>query len=249
MESIKFYKLVSPYPEDVTMNCKLTMTDMDDNFLAFKDNDISAATFNAEELMINVIRNNGEEINIDISDIKDNIHEQITSEISGITEIISGTTLNPQPYTYYVGTSDLDDIDSETITSNFEKKEGKASMVYHNLHVHNGEYIWVVLPDNMEIIEIMSDGMIITLDYEIQEDMLVVSVQNDYDVIPREKLKTLFDKFTRVDDSTTRTTRGTGLGLFIVKGLVEAMNGEIRLYSNEEYGFCVKVFLHIADFR
>ena len=89
----------------------------------------------------------------------------------------------------------------------------------------------------------------ITLDYEIQEDMLVVSVQNDYDVIPREKLKTLFDKFTRVDDSTTRTTRGTGLGLFIVKGLVEAMNGEIRLYSNEEYGFCVKVFLHIADFR
>ena len=58
MESIKFYKLVSPYPEDVTMNCKLTITDMDDNFLAFKDNDISAATFNAEELMINVIRNN-----------------------------------------------------------------------------------------------------------------------------------------------------------------------------------------------
>ena len=172
MESIKFYKLVSPYPEDVTMNCKLTITDMDDNFLAFKDNDISAATFNAEELMINVIRNNGEEINIDISDIKDNIHEQITSEISGITEIISGTTLNPQPYTYYIGTSDLDDIDSETITSNFEKKEGKASMVYHNLHVHNGEYIWVVLPDNMEIIEIMSDGMIITLDYEI-EDIII----------------------------------------------------------------------------
>ena len=172
MESIKFYKLVSPYPEDVTMNCKLTITDMDDNFLAFKDNDISAATFNAEELMINVIRNNGEEINIDISDIKDNIHEQITSEISGITEIISGTTLNPQPYTYYVGTSDLDDIDSETITSNFEKKEGKASMVYHNLHVHNGEYIWVVLPDNMEIIEIMSDGMTITLDYEI-EDIII----------------------------------------------------------------------------
>ena len=40
--------------------------------------------------------------------------------------------------------------------------------------------------------------------------------------------------------------RGTGLGLFIVKGLVEAMNGEIRLYSNKECGFCVKVFLPIA---
>ena len=66
-------------------------------------------------------------------------------------------------------------------------------------------------------------------------------------IIPREKLKTLFDKFTRVDDSTTRTTRGTGLGLFIVKGLVEGMGGEIRLYSNEECGFCVKVFMPVSQ--
>lgn len=86
----------------------------------------------------------------------------------------------------------------------------------------------------------------ITLDYEKRENRLVLSVKNDYDVIPREKLKTLFDKFTRIDDSTTRTTRGTGLGLFIVKGLVEAMGGEIRVYSNEECGFCVKVYMPLA---
>lgn len=83
----------------------------------------------------------------------------------------------------------------------------------------------------------------ITLDYEQNDDKLIVSVKNEYDVIPREKLKTLFDKFTRIDDSTTRTTRGTGLGLYIVKGLVEAMQGEIRLYSTQECGFCVKVIL------
>jgi len=91
------------------------------------------------------------------------------------------------------------------------------------------------------------DGSAITLDYEIEDEKFVVSVKNEYDIIPREKLKTLFEKFTRVDDSTTRTTRGTGLGLFIVKGLVEAMNGEIRLYSNEECGFCVKVFMPISQ--
>ena len=95
-------------------------------------------------------------------------------------------------------------------------------------------------------IKYSKDDSKITLDYEIDGEKLVVSVKNDYDVIPREKLKTLFDKFTRVDDKTTRTTRGTGLGLFIVKGLVEGMNGKIRLYSNEECGFCVKVYLPIA---
>ena len=86
----------------------------------------------------------------------------------------------------------------------------------------------------------------IVLDYEKNDNKLIISVKNDYEIIPREKLKTLFEKFTRVDDSTTRTTRGTGLGLFIVKGLVEGMGGEIRLYSNEEYGFCVKVSMPIC---
>ena len=90
-----------------------------------------------------------------------------------------------------------------------------------------------------------SDSPVI-IDYELRENTLAVSVKNDYDIIPREKLKTLFDKFTRIDDSTTRTTRGTGLGLYIVKKLVEAMNGEIRVYSNEECGFCVKVYLPLA---
>ena len=74
-----------------------------------------------------------------------------------------------------------------------------------------------------------------------------IEINNKYPLISREKLKTLFDKFTRMDDKTTRTTRGTGLGLFIVKGLVEAMNGEVRLYSTEEYGFSVKIFFEKAN--
>lgn len=87
----------------------------------------------------------------------------------------------------------------------------------------------------------------ITLDYEVDNNKLIINVKNDYDIIPKEKLKTLFEKFTRVDDSTTRTTRGTGLGLFIVKGLVEAMNGEIKISSNENCGFAVKVSMPIAN--
>lgn len=106
------------------------------------------------------------------------------------------------------------------------------------------EQVFVNLIENA--VKYSKDDSEITLDYELRENKLVVSVKNDYDVIPREKLKTLFDKFTRIDDSTTRTTRGTGLGLYIVKGLVEAMNGEIRLYSNEECGFCVKVYLPLV---
>ena len=45
----------------------------------------------------------------------------------------------------------------------------------------------------------------------------------------------------------TRTTRGTGLGLFIVKGLIEAMDGEISLSSTNEYGFCTTIVLNLAE--
>ncbi|MCQ2753822.1 MAG: ATP-binding protein [bacterium] len=106
------------------------------------------------------------------------------------------------------------------------------------------EQVFVNLIENA--IKYSKENSPITLDYEVLENQLVVSVKNDYDVIPREKLKTLFEKFTRIDDSTTRTTRGTGLGLYIVKGLVEAMGGEIRLYSNKECGFCVKVYMPLT---
>ena len=68
-------------------------------------------------------------------------------------------------------------------------------------------------------------------------------MKNKCNVIPKDKLKTLFDKFTRLDDSTTRTTRGTGLGLFIVKGLVETMGGHIQLHSGMEWGFEVHLFM------
>lgn len=107
------------------------------------------------------------------------------------------------------------------------------------------EQVFVNLIENA--IKYSPENSPIVINCNNDDKRLVVSVKNDYEIIPREKLKTLFEKFTRLDDSTTRTTRGTGLGLYIVKGLVEAMNGEIRIYSNEEDGFCVKVFMPIAE--
>lgn len=66
-------------------------------------------------------------------------------------------------------------------------------------------------------------------------DSVEVSIENECETIEPKKLKTLFEKFVRLDSSTTRTTRGTGLGLFIVKGLVETMNGTIKLTSNNNF--------------
>lgn len=87
------------------------------------------------------------------------------------------------------------------------------------------------------------DSEIVIESEDFNEEYLKISVKNHCNIIPKEKLKTLFDKFTRLDDSTTRTTRGTGLGLFIVKGLVETMGGHIHLHSDITWGFVVQIFM------
>ncbi|MBO6180099.1 GHKL domain-containing protein [bacterium] len=86
----------------------------------------------------------------------------------------------------------------------------------------------------------------IVADTQVVNNFAVITVKNKCDKISKEKLDTLFDKFIRLDDEMTRTTRGSGLGLFIVKGLVEAMNGTIELDSNDEYGFIAKITLDIV---
>lgn len=54
--------------------------------------------------------------------------------------------------------------------------------------------------------------------------------------IPKNKLKTIFERFTQAEDSTTRRFGGTGLGLSIVKQLIELHKAEIHVKSREEVG-------------
>lgn len=121
------------------------------------------------------------------------------------------------------------------MSENFPNVSGdknRLEQVFVNLIENAVKYAY---PDTKIIVDAVVDG-----------DIARIFVKNDCDVIPPKKLKTLFEKFIRLDDNTTRTTRGTGLGLFIVKGLVEAMKGEIKLSSDEKCGFCVEVNLQFA---
>lgn len=54
--------------------------------------------------------------------------------------------------------------------------------------------------------------------------------------IPEEKLATIFESFSQADASVTRKYGGSGLGLTIVKQLVELQNGKITVRSEENKG-------------
>ena len=61
--------------------------------------------------------------------------------------------------------------------------------------------------------------------------------------IPFEKLATIFESFSQADASVTRKYGGTGLGLTIVKQLVELQDGRITVSSVENEGSTFIVFI------
>ncbi len=74
-------------------------------------------------------------------------------------------------------------------------------------------------------------------EHDAQGNGRVVSYVADQGVgIPPEEQPNVFERFYRVDSSLRRSTQGVGLGLFLVKAIVEAHGGEVWLDSKPEEG-------------
>jgi PAS domain S-box-containing protein len=65
---------------------------------------------------------------------------------------------------------------------------------------------------------------------------IMICVKDDGIGISNEQQRFVFEKFKQVDKSFTRNTEGSGIGLSIVKSLVELHKGTITLKSKEDIG-------------
>ncbi len=84
-----------------------------------------------------------------------------------------------------------------------------------------------------------------------QYEHIRIEVEDDgYGMTP-EYLETIFDAFTRAENSTTNKVQGTGLGMAITKNIVELMGGRIEVFSEVDKGslFRVELELRIPEER
>ena len=78
-----------------------------------------------------------------------------------------------------------------------------------------------------------------------QYEHILIEVEDDgYGMTP-EYLKTIFDAFTRAENSTTNKVQGTGLGMAITKSIVELMGGTIEVASEVDRGSTFRVELEL----
>ncbi|MFL1417823.1 ATP-binding protein [Pseudomonas fildesensis] len=73
-----------------------------------------------------------------------------------------------------------------------------------------------------------------------------LSVQDSGIGIAPDKLPLLFQRFSQIDNSATRHYSGTGIGLALVKDLVELMGGEVGVNSEPGRGSCFFVRLPLG---
>ncbi|MGD8487196.1 MAG: ATP-binding protein [Chloroflexota bacterium] len=77
-----------------------------------------------------------------------------------------------------------------------------------------------------------SEGGTVVLSADQRDDTVLVSVTNSGESIPAEDLPRLFERFYRVEKSRDRARGGAGIGLAIVKQLVEGWGGRVGAESS-----------------
>jgi signal transduction histidine kinase len=86
----------------------------------------------------------------------------------------------------------------------------------------------------------------VTISHEVWDNALITHIKDTGIGMSKEEQKKLFEKFYRIQNEKTRDVTGTGLGLFIVKQIVEKMNGKIWCESEEGKGSTFSFSLPIA---
>ncbi len=83
-------------------------------------------------------------------------------------------------------------------------------------------------------IKFTSSGGSIFVNIVDKDSSIIVSVKDTGVGIPKDKQLSIFKRFVQVDKSLSRKREGSGIGLSLVKSLVELHNGTIKI--NSEYG-------------
>ena len=81
-----------------------------------------------------------------------------------------------------------------------------------------------------------SDNHPVEINLTQKTGQVIIEVKDRGIGIPAELRKKVFKKFYRVQDEETRETKGSGLGLFIVKQAIEKHKGKIGISDNVPHG-------------
>ncbi|OVE64786.1 sensor histidine kinase [Clostridium diolis] len=91
-------------------------------------------------------------------------------------------------------------------------------------------------------------GQILVNMYD-KKDNIVISVKDNGVGMPKDKLNMIFERFGQIDKTLARNSQGSGIGLSLVKSIVDMHNGDIKAFSEFGKGseFVVKLPVRFVE--
>ena len=137
------------------------------------------------------------------------------------------------------------------IIQKFNKKAQKENIDITNNFDNDNKLIVYTDGESLEIIfnnlisnaiKYTKNGGYIKIRSKIENEFVLIEIEDNGVGIKDEDLPYIFERFYRADSSRSKEIKGTGIGLAVVKELVEALSGEIEVESNEK-GSIFKIYL------
>jgi len=156
---------------------------------------------------------------VDIAKI-DYGHFQLTMKMCNIVNIIEEVTSCAAPYIHNIGMNIVFDTQVE------------EKYIFCDIDV----LVRIISNIISNSIKFRKDDGIIQINIYDKDESVIIVIKDDGIGIPVEKQSQIFKRFRPIDDSLTRNCEGSGLGLALVKSLVELHKGTISFTSEKDRG-------------
>ena len=168
-----------------------------------------------------------------------------------VENILLASQLDGSNHSYHKSLINLSELFKDKLNSNLVHEERKIKLLYTLDEAID------VLADPVAMISLLNNLLENAVKYspaqssvkiELQKvrDKAVLRVIDEGAGIPEDKKRLVFQKFYRIGNEETRKTKGTGLGLYIVKHIVNGHLGTIQIIDNKPQGTIFEVRLPLA---
>ena len=172
--------------------------------------------------------------------ISNAIHD--TDRLNNLVEnILFAAKIDNGVYKLHKEKVNISELITETISQTLDSFKYKQKMVLDIepsifMDIDRSSFPSVFLNLFENAVKYSTENSTITIRLKKQDHKLILSVTDDGIGISDLEKKNIFKKFYRVGNEETRKTKGTGLGLYIVKYLVEQHQGTITVKNNTPKG-------------
>ena len=165
-----------------------------------------------------------------------------TDRLNNLVEsILLATQIDDQSLHLYKEEFNLSELVKNTAMKLMEsnlKKLDFEFLVHDNILFNGDTDSFTSIVNNLisNAIKYSPDNSTITVLLEQTDSVVRLNVLDEGKGIPDSEKENVFTKFYRIGNENTRSKKGTGLGLFIVRYLVEKHNGRIVVQNNSPKG-------------